>query len=117
MPHKSIGFTAELPSNDDRLTSDFMPFFTPNRRPLPNMLEHVEPAGEVALLIYHRMAPFLNLGLIRSSQVRIHPGIYLSSSIDSYAGPTHTYGPTTHSHRGSRMFDIAIHGTVWLFRS
>jgi hypothetical protein len=23
-----------------------MPFFTPNRRPLLNMLEHVEPAGE-----------------------------------------------------------------------
>jgi hypothetical protein len=49
-PHKSIGFTAELGSNDDTLTSDFMPFFTPNRRPLSNMLEHVEPAGEAAIL-------------------------------------------------------------------
>jgi len=43
----SIGFTAELGSNDDTLTSDFMPFFTPNRRPLYNMLEHVEPADLV----------------------------------------------------------------------
>ncbi|KAH9981849.1 ClpX ATPase regulatory subunit [Russula compacta] len=43
----SIGFTAELGSNDDTQTSDFMPFFTPNRRPLPNMLEHVEPADLV----------------------------------------------------------------------
>ncbi|KAI0282374.1 ClpX ATPase regulatory subunit [Russula aff. rugulosa BPL654] len=43
----SIGFTAELGSNDDTLTSDFMPFFTPNRRPLSNMLEHVEPADLV----------------------------------------------------------------------
>ncbi|KAI9508660.1 P-loop containing nucleoside triphosphate hydrolase protein [Russula earlei] len=43
----SIGFTAELSSNDDTPTSDFMPFFTPNRRPLPNMLEHVEPADLV----------------------------------------------------------------------
>ena len=64
MPHKSIGFTAELGSNDDSLTSDFMPFFTPNRRPLHNMLEHVEPAGEATFPIpmYHRMSPFLNLG-------------------------------------------------------
>ncbi|KAI0291742.1 P-loop containing nucleoside triphosphate hydrolase protein [Russula brevipes] len=44
----SIGFTAELGgSNDDSQASDFMPFFTPNRRPLPNMLEHVEPADLV----------------------------------------------------------------------
>ncbi|KAH9998342.1 ClpX ATPase regulatory subunit [Russula vinacea] len=44
----SIGFTAELGSNnDDSQTSDFMPFFTPNLRPLPNMLEHVEPADLV----------------------------------------------------------------------
>ncbi|KAH9071648.1 P-loop containing nucleoside triphosphate hydrolase protein [Lactarius deliciosus] len=43
----SIGFTAELASNDDTPSSDFMPFFTPNRRPLPNMLEHVEPADLV----------------------------------------------------------------------
>ncbi|KAI0248681.1 P-loop containing nucleoside triphosphate hydrolase protein [Lactifluus subvellereus] len=43
----SIGFTAELGSNDDTQTSDFMPFFTPNRRPLPNMLEHVEPTDLV----------------------------------------------------------------------
>ncbi|KAH9960481.1 P-loop containing nucleoside triphosphate hydrolase protein [Russula dissimulans] len=43
----SIGFTAELGSNDDTAASDFMPFFTPNRRPLPNMLEHVEPADLV----------------------------------------------------------------------
>jgi len=43
----SIGFTAELGSNDDTPSSDFMPFFTPNRRPLPNMLEHVEPADLV----------------------------------------------------------------------
>lgn len=53
MPHKSIGFTAELGSNDDTLTSDFMPFFTPNRRPLRNMLEQVEPAGEAAFSIPH----------------------------------------------------------------
>lgn len=63
IPHKSIGFTAELGSNDDTQTSDFMPFFTPNRRPLSNMLEHVEPAGEAAFAFpHHRMAPFLNLG-------------------------------------------------------
>lgn len=64
MPHKSIGFTAELGSNDDTVTSDFMPFFTPNRRPLSNMLEHVEPAGEAAfpIPIYHRIAPSLNFG-------------------------------------------------------
>jgi ATP-dependent Clp protease ATP-binding subunit ClpX len=43
----SIGFTAELGSNDDTPSSGFMPFFTPNRRPLPNMLEQVEPAGEL----------------------------------------------------------------------
>jgi len=43
----SIGFTAELGSNDNTPSSDFMPFFTPNRRPLPNMLEHVEPADLV----------------------------------------------------------------------
>ncbi|KAH9048961.1 P-loop containing nucleoside triphosphate hydrolase protein [Lactarius hengduanensis] len=43
----SIGFTAELASNDDTPSSDFMPFFTPNRRPLPNMLEHVEPTDLV----------------------------------------------------------------------
>ncbi|KAH9973023.1 P-loop containing nucleoside triphosphate hydrolase protein [Lactifluus volemus] len=43
----SIGFTAELSSNDDTPSSDFMPFFTPNRRPLLNMLEHVEPADLV----------------------------------------------------------------------
>jgi ATP-dependent Clp protease ATP-binding subunit ClpX len=51
MTHQSIGFTAELGYSDDSQTSDFMPFFTPNRRPLPNMLEHVEPGGEIALLI------------------------------------------------------------------
>jgi ATP-dependent Clp protease ATP-binding subunit ClpX len=64
MPHKSIGFTAELGSNDDTLTSDFMPFFTPNRRPHHNMLEHAEPAGEAAFPtpIYHRMVHSLNLG-------------------------------------------------------
>jgi len=64
IPHKSIGFTAELGSNDDTLTSDFMPFFTSNRRPLHNMLEHVEPAGEATFPIpmYYRMAPLLNLG-------------------------------------------------------
>ncbi|KAI0306912.1 P-loop containing nucleoside triphosphate hydrolase protein [Multifurca ochricompacta] len=43
----SIGFTADLGSNDDTPTSDFMPFFTSNRRPLLNMLEHVEPADLV----------------------------------------------------------------------
>ncbi|KAF8270988.1 P-loop containing nucleoside triphosphate hydrolase protein [Lactarius quietus] len=43
----SIGFTAELGSNDDTQSSDFMPFFTPNRRPIPNMLEHVEPVDLV----------------------------------------------------------------------
>ena len=43
---QSIGFTAELGSNEDTTTSGFMPFFTPNLRPLPNMLEHVEPAGK-----------------------------------------------------------------------
>ncbi len=52
-PLQSIGFTAELGSNDDTPSSDFMPFFTPNRRPLPNMLEHVEPAGEVTSRTYN----------------------------------------------------------------
>ena len=50
---QSIGFTAELGSNDDTPSSDFMPFFTPNRRPLLNMLEHVEPAGEIASRTYN----------------------------------------------------------------
>ena len=44
---QSIGFTAELGSSEDTTTSGFMPFFTPNLRPLPNMLEHVEPAGKL----------------------------------------------------------------------
>lgn len=57
---QSIGFTAELGSNDDTPSSDFMPFFTPNRRPLPNMLEHVEPAGEVAFCTHN--GPLFNLG-------------------------------------------------------
>ncbi len=117
MPHKSIGFTAELGSNDDTQTSDFMPFFTPNRRPLPNMLEHVEPAGEAASLKYIvEWRAFPELWLIRSGQVRIHPGIHFTSSIDNNTRPTYTNRPATHSHRGSRMFDIAIHGIVWLLR-
>ncbi|KAI0265114.1 P-loop containing nucleoside triphosphate hydrolase protein [Gloeopeniophorella convolvens] len=43
----SIGFTADLGSKDDTNASGFMPFFTSNRRPLPNPLEHVEPVDLV----------------------------------------------------------------------
>ncbi|KAH8094798.1 P-loop containing nucleoside triphosphate hydrolase protein [Cristinia sonorae] len=43
----SIGFTAniEKPAEDD--ATGFMPFFTSNRRNVPNVLDHVEPADLV----------------------------------------------------------------------
>ena len=107
-PLQSIGFTAELGSNDDTPSSDFMPFFTPNRRPLPNMLEHVEPAGEMASLTYNI---FLTLA-IRSGQVWVHPGIHLAASFDSDARPAHANGPTTNSHRGSRVLNISVYSPV-----
>ena len=91
-----------------------MSFFTPNRRPLPNMLEQVEPAGETALRIQN--AAFCLTLALRSGQVRIHPGICLTSSVNSDARPTHTNGPTTHSYRGPRVSDIAVHSAVWLLR-
>ena len=107
---QSIGFTAELGSNDDTPSSDFMPFFTPNRRPLPNMLEQVEPAGEIAFLVYNDTI-FLTL-VIRSGQVWVHPRIYLAASFDSDARSTHANGPTAYSHRGPRMLDISVYGFV-----
>jgi hypothetical protein len=117
--HQSIGFTAELGgSNDDSQASDFMPFFTPNRRPLPNMLEHVEPAGEAVLHILecHFFITFFFPSQIRSGQVRIHPRIHFTSSVDSDPGTSHTDRPATHSYRGSRMFDISVYSPVRLLR-
>ncbi|KIL00021.1 hypothetical protein PAXRUDRAFT_822123 [Paxillus rubicundulus Ve08.2h10] len=44
----SIGFTANLASKDDDLGSgEFIPFFTPNRRSLHNILDLVEPSDLV----------------------------------------------------------------------
>lgn len=93
-----------------------MPFFTPNRRPHPNMLEHVEPAGEGVSHISKRRHS-LTFGKYRSGQVRVHPGIHLSSAIDSDARAAYAYGPTTHSYRGSRMFNISVHRPIRLLRS
>ena len=89
-----------------------MPFFTPNLRPLPNMLEHVEPAGKLEFSLLQR---YISLTVtIRSSQVRVYPGIRLASSFNSDARPTHANGPTTHSHRGSRLSNIAVYSPFQL---
>ena len=50
---KSIGFTANISSEDDN-PGGSMSFFTPNdsaRRSLPNVLEQVQPGGKFARLI------------------------------------------------------------------
>ncbi|CAL1700556.1 unnamed protein product [Somion occarium] len=44
----SIGFTANLASkSEDDEVNSFMPFFTPNKRSIPNVLDHVEPSDLV----------------------------------------------------------------------
>lgn len=47
MTKGSIGFTANLPSPSESDSAGFMPFFTPNKRSIPNILEQVEPADLV----------------------------------------------------------------------
>jgi ATP-dependent Clp protease ATP-binding subunit ClpX len=42
---QSIGFTADLPQEEENHSAGFMPFFTPNRRTPHNMLDLVEPIG------------------------------------------------------------------------